>query len=290
MKSMTGFGLGEATLGEGRVVLEVRSLNHRFLDVRVRMPSELSDQGFYLEQLARERLTRGRYDIGVRLEGTPLPPPRLDLARARATYLALSKLRDELAPGSELPLTAVTAVPDLLSTSSVAEVDAVRAALKSALERGLSSLDEMRRAEGNALERELTTRLGAAKKLRDAIAERGDEMVQAHRERLRQRLDRLLADTGIGVEPGRIETEIAVLADRSDVTEELVRLESHYVQFADLLDKDEPVGRRLDFLLQEVGREVNTVGSKSQDAPVAHLVVEMKSEIERMREQVQNVE
>jgi uncharacterized protein (TIGR00255 family) len=287
---MTGFGLGEAALGEGRVALEVRSLNHRFLDVRVRMPSELSDQGFYLEQLARELLTRGRYDIGVRLEGTPLPPPRLDLARARAAYLALSKLRDELAPGSELPLTAVTAVPDLLSSSSVAEVDAVRAALKSALERGLSSLDEMRRAEGNALERELRARLDAAKKLLDAIAERGDEMVQAHRERLRQRLERLLDNTGVGVEQGRIETEIAVLADRSDVTEELVRLGSHYVQFGELLDKDEPVGRRLDFLLQEVGREVNTVGSKSQDAPVAHLVVEMKSEIERMREQVQNVE
>lgn len=290
MKSMTGFGLGEATLGEGRLALEVRSLNHRFLDVRVRMPAELSDQGFYLEQLARERLTRGRYDIGVRLEGTPLPPPRLDLARARAAYVALSKLRDELAPGSELPLTAVTAVPDLLSTSSAGEVETVRAALKGALERGLQSLDEMRRAEGSALQRELRARLASAKKLLDAIAERGDEMVQAHRERLRQRLERLLADSGVQLEAGRLETELAVMADRSDVTEELVRLQSHYTQFDELLDKDEAVGRRLDFLLQEIGREVNTVGSKSQDAPVAHLVVEMKSEIERMREQVQNVE
>ncbi len=287
---MTGFGLGEATLGEGRVVLEVRSLNHRFLDVRVRVPSELSDQGFYLEQLARERLERGRYDIGVRLEGTPLPPPRLDTARARAAYRALAQLRDELAPGSELPITAVTAVPDLLSTSSAADVDAVRAALALVLERGLQSLDEMRRTEGAALERELSGRLGSARTLLQSIAARGDEMVRAHRERLRQRLDRLLADTGVRVEDGRIETEIAVIADRSDVTEELVRLESHYAQFEELLKKDEAVGRRLDFLLQEIGREVNTVGSKSQDAPVAHLVVEMKSEIERMREQVQNVE
>ncbi len=290
MKSMTGFGLGEAALGEGRIALEVRSLNHRFLDVRVRMPAELSDQGFYLEQLARERLSRGRYDIGVRIEGTALPPPRLDLARARAAYLALSKLRDELAPGSDLPLTAVTAVPDLLSTSSVAEVEAVRAALKTALGRGLASLDEMRRTEGKALERELAQRLAAARKLRDAIAARGDEMVDAHRKRLEQRLERLLADSGVRVDRGRIETELAVIADRSDVTEELVRLGSHYAQFEELLQKDEPVGRRLDFLLQEIGREVNTVGSKSQDAPAAHLVVEMKSEIERMREQVQNVE
>jgi len=115
-------------------------------------------------------------------------------------------------------------------------------------------------------------------------------MLDGYRTRLRERLDRLLAESGIQLDPARLEAEIVILADRSDVTEELVRLDSHFDQFAHLLATDGPVGRRLDFLLQEIGRESNTIGAKSQDAPIAHLVVEMKAELERIREQVQNVE
>src|SRR5262249_49739207 len=137
---------------------------------------------------------------------------------------------------------------------------------------------------------ELDARLSSARRLRAQIAERGSELVTAYRARLRERTDRLLADNGIQVDPGRLEAEIVLLAERSDVTEELVRLDSHFSQFAQLLDSTEPVGRRLDFLLQEIGRESNTIGAKSQDAPIAHLVVEMKAELERIREQVQNVE
>lgn len=287
---MTGFGVGDAPLGDGRVIVELRALNHRFLDVRVRLPEELSDQSFFIEQLARESLARGRFDVGVRLEGAALPPPRFSIERARALYRGLSLLRDELAPGTELPVTALTGMPDLVTTPTTADSEGARAALKAAFDAALLKLDEMRRQEGEALSRELRARLDSARKLRVTISQRGAEMLDAYRTRLHERLDRLLAETGLQMDHARLEAEIVILADRSDVTEELVRLDSHFDQFARLLSSDDPVGRRLDFLLQEIGRESNTIGAKSQDAPIAHLVVEMKAELERIREQVQNVE
>jgi uncharacterized protein (TIGR00255 family) len=290
MRSMTGFGVGDAPLGDGRVVVELRALNHRFLDVRVRLPEELLDQNFFIEQLARESLARGRFDIGVRLEGAALPPPRFSVERARALYRGLAQLRDELAPGTELPVTALTGMPDLVTNPTTADSEGARTALKGAFEAALVRLDEMRRQEGAALMRELSTRLASARKLRATISLRGPEMLDGYRARLRERLDRLLSESGLQVDAGRLEAEIVILADRSDVTEELVRLDSHFDQFTRLLSTDGPVGRRLDFLLQEIGRESNTIGAKSQDAPIAHLVVEMKAELERIREQVQNVE
>jgi uncharacterized protein (TIGR00255 family) len=287
---MTGFGVADAQLGDGRVIVELRALNHRFLDVRVRLPEELADQSFFIEQLARETLARGRFDVGVRLEGAALPPPRFSVERARALYRGLSELRDELAPGTDLPVTALTGMPDLVTNPTTADSEGARAALKAAFDAALLRLDEMRRHEGEALKRELCARLESARKLRVTISSRGGEMLDGYRVRLRERLDRLLSESGIQVDAGRLETEIVILADRSDVTEELVRLDSHFDQFARLIDADGPVGRRLDFLLQEIGRESNTIGAKSQDAPIAHLVVEMKAELERIREQVQNVE
>ena len=287
---MTGFGVGDAPLGDGRVVVELRALNHRFLDVRVRLPEEFLDQSFFVEQLARESLARGRFDIGVRLEGAALPPPRFSIERARALYHGLAQLRDELAPGTELPVTALTGMPDLVTNPTTPDSAGARESLKAAFEAALVRLDVMRGEEGVALTHELRARLESVRRLRAMISQRGPEMLEGYRTRLRERLDRLLSESGVQVDSARLEAEIVILADRSDVTEELVRLDSHFDQFARLLEADVPVGRRLDFLLQEIGRESNTIGAKSQDAPIAHLVVEMKAELERIREQVQNVE
>jgi len=171
-------------------------------------------------------------------------------------------------------------------------VDAAEArhALEIALTRALEGLENMRRSEGAALARALSERLLSARAYRNEIAARASELINGYRSRLHDKLDRLLRDAGVALDSGRLETEVALMADRSDIAEELVRLDSHYDQFEQLLDKDDAVGRRLDFLLQEVSREVNTVGAKCQDAPVAHLVVALKAEVERLREQVQNVE
>lgn len=289
MKSMTGFGVGESATPVGRLVVEVRAVNHRFLDVRVRAPRELGDLVSFAEQLGRERLTRGRIEVGIRLESSGGQAVTLDTERAKAAYRALSALRDELSPTSEVPLSLLAAVPDLFSPATDRERETMRASYRQAFERAVQALEAMRADEGRALCEDLRARLSAVRRAADAIATRAPQLVELSHKRLRSRLARLLGPD-VPIDPGRLEQEIAVLADRSDVSEELTRLASHCAQFEALFESSEACGRRLDFLLQEMVREVNTVGSKAQDAEVAHLVVEAKSELERMREQVQNVE
>jgi uncharacterized protein (TIGR00255 family) len=289
MRSMTGFGYGEAELDGNKLTCELRALNHRFLDVRVRMPDELLSHAFYVEQLARERLSRGRFDVGVRLEesgGTA----RFSVARARVVYESLLKLRDELAPGTEVPVAALASLPQLLIDTSRANSQGTEQALTGAFAVALSRLDEMREREGQALARELMDRLGNLRTLCEQAKTLSNGAGERHLARLRERVARLLSDLGGSPDAGRLETELAVMADRSDVTEELVRLSSHFDQFEALLSSSEPVGRRMEFLLQEMAREANTLGSKSQDVKLSHLVVDIKSQLEKIREQVQNVE
>jgi len=290
VKSMTGFGIGDAPTPAGRLVVEVRAVNHRFLDVRVRAPRELGDLVAYAEQLGRERLTRGRVEVAIRVEGAGGGAIALDTDRARAAYLALCKLRDELSPQSDVPLSILAAVPDLFAPATERERETMRAACKHAFDRAVHALEAMREDEGRVLAHDLRTRLASVRRQTDAIAARTPFVVDHYQRRLRTRLSRLLGTPEAHIDTGRLEQEIALLADKSDVTEELTRLTSHCAQFEALLEATDACGRRLDFLLQEMVREVNTIGSKAQDAEVAHLVVDVKSELERMREQVQNVE
>jgi uncharacterized protein (TIGR00255 family) len=286
---MTGYGAGAAPLGGGELHLELRALNHRFVDVRVRLPPEIADQGSFLEQLVRDQLERGRVDVSVRLGGAALPPARFSPERARALHAALGALRDELSPGTELPISALASFSQLLLEPVVADVEAVRSALGKALTKALGELRAMRDAEGDLLCRDLQGRLAAAQKLSHSIRERSGGLIGLQRARLKERLERLLAGSA-PLDSARLETEVALMADRADISEELARLDSHFTQFSSLLRGTGPVGRQLDFLLQEIARELNTTGAKSQDAPLAQLVVQTKVEVERMREQVQNVE
>jgi uncharacterized protein (TIGR00255 family) len=289
MRSMTGFGLGEATLRGGRVTTEVRSLNHRFLEIRIRLPAELVDHTFFVEQLCRERLGRGRYDVSVRVDGAALPPAGLDLDRARAVYAAFGRLRDEVCPGGEVPLSLLAAVPGILVDAEVTSGEPWREALASSLAVALDQLEQMRAHEGAALAAELRARLGELRRLEGALREEAPGIVLAQERRLTERLARLLGGSE-GLDPTRLAMEVALLADRCDITEELVRLGSHFVQFDQLLCGAGPSGRKLDFLLQEMAREANTIGAKCQDASLSHLVISLKAEIERLREQVQNIE
>lgn len=293
MRSMTGFGIGESALGDAgkaKLCVEIRGVNHRFLDVRVRVPREIADLGTFVEQLAREKLTRGRFEIAVRVEGASIGAPVLDRDRARAAYKALCELRDELAPGTEVPLSLLATIPDLFASSVDRELEQVRMATRRAFDGAVKALDQMREKEGFALTDDLTKRLHTVRRLSTAVEARAPEVVEIHRNRLRERALRLKAQTDIECDVGRLEQEIALFAERIDICEELTRLESHCVQFASLIASAEACGRRLDFLLQEMAREANTVGAKSPDAQITHAIVEVKAEIERMREQVQNVE
>jgi len=290
MRSMTGYGSGRAALGDGEVVLDVRTVNHRFLDVRVRLPSRIQTRTPIVERVIRARLERGRVDVTARLEGQTLPQPRLDVARARAVYLELIALRDELTPGEPVPLSVLSSVPDLFVADRSVDEAALDRALSVAAEAACDAVLTMRENEGHALASELNDRLSELLAHLSGLTEAVPSMLEDRRLRLRDRLDTLLVDRDAALDPSRIEQEIALLADRSDVAEELVRLESHRAQMLELIeDSDGAVGKRIDFLLQEMAREANTIGSKVQGGATTAHVIELKACIEKMREQAQNV-
>ena len=290
MQSMTGYGSGRASLGDGEVVLDLRAVNHRFLDVRVRLPSRIQSQAPAVERVIRARLGRGRVDAMARFEGPTLPQTNLDLTRARSAFRELGALRDALSPDEPVPLSLLSCVPDLFVSTRVVDQDALENALRGAAEDACDAVQAMRGREGAALRAELTRRVEEVDEHLGALRAELPALVELRRARLRDRIEALLEDVEAELQPSRLEQEVAILADRSDVTEELVRLESHLEQMRGMIENSqEPVGKRMDFLLQEIAREVNTVGSKVQDTAVTATVVDLKATVEQMREQAQNV-
>jgi len=290
MRSMTGFGLGEVRVEGGRITIELRSVNHRYSDVRVRVPPELADLTFYIEQLGRRLLGRGRFDLSVRIEGGVIAPASLVPKKLRSLYQSLSQIREELSSESPIDITALLGAPGVFSSTSPAQDVPLQQAIDLAFTGAVESLNEMRKSEGLNLATQLREHVETAQKLVDACRERAALVVPTLRQKLHERVVRLATATSKLLDDVRLEQEVVLLAERSDVTEEVSRIISHFGQFATLLESNEPVGRRLDFLLQEISRESNTLGAKSQDAGLSHLVVELKAEVEKMREQVQNVE
>jgi uncharacterized protein (TIGR00255 family) len=294
---MTGFGVGNAPVGGGRIGVEVRAVNGRFLDIRVRLPPELVELSGMVEAEARKCLSRGRCDISIRAEGPIFAAPAIDKERARAAYRALVELKDELAPGADVPFSMLSALPDLFSPVRASNCEPVEKAVRAALASALDDLDLMRKKEGRAIADDLSRRVATARHLMEGIAGRAPDLLEIQARKFKERFARISSIVGEGqpdtvttIDPLRVEQEMALLLERSDISEELTRLASHVEQMLAYLPDDEPVGRRLDFLLQEMAREINTIGAKSQDLRTVHLVIELKAEIERMREQVQNVE
>jgi len=289
MLSMTGYGTASVQVGSAAVVLEARALNHRFLDVRVRLPPALADYGSSVDEIARKQLIRGRVEVSARIEGALHGEVVLNRERARAAFDALVQLRDELGLDEPVPLSLLSAVPGLFAEQA-RDVQAMREAVEQAARAACRALQSMRRTEGAALAADLRGRLARVQELCGRIAERAGGLAERYRDKLRTRIAGLLASTGATLDPLRLEQEVALLVERSDASEELTRMDSHCRQFAALIDLGaEPVGRRLEFLLQEMGREVNTLGSKIDDLELTGCMLELKAELERMREQVQNV-
>jgi len=295
IRSMTGFGRASFELEGAHFAVEVRTLNHRYLDVSVRLPRFLASYEAELRTLAQEHFARGKTEVSVSVgSGNALPVHlEVDLAAAAQYVAAAQRLRGLYDLPGELGVATVLALPGVARTVEPKLSDEpLRIALRKAVDTALCAVDVMRRAEGESLERELRARLSQVVALAAALEGRAALVQAAVRERLRKRAEQLRHETGLQDE-ARLAQEVVIAADRLDVTEELVRLRSHVDQFDRILaesDVGKPAGRRLDFLLQELGREANTIGSKGSDAPVAHLVVELKTELERVREQVQNIE
>ncbi len=290
MQSMTGYGRCQAVLDGREMTLEVKTVNHRFLDLSFRLPRNVG----FLEEMLRRELTsdfqRGHMDVFVAYRNTrsDARQVRVDAALAGAYMEAARQVQEIAGAGEPLSAAQLMALPDVVQiTEAQEDQGAVEQLAKLALEQVTAQVRAMRAREGDALRRDLTEHLDALAQLRERMAARAPQVPQAYRERLTARLAELAVEP---VEPQRLAQEVAIFADKCAIDEELSRLASHIAQMRACLDEDGAVGRRLDFLTQEMNREVNTIGSKASDLEITQAVVAAKSEIEKLREQVQNVE
>ncbi len=302
IRSMTGYGRAEGRHKRTPITVEIRSVNHRHSEVVAKVPRALQAHEDRIRNLVQSRVARGRVDVAVNFSGERDPGRGLVLDRALARrYLALLKeLQRDLGLKGTPDVALLAGFRDIIKPAEPAADDpgAARAAEK-VVAQALKALDRMRRHEGRTLERDLLARLKEIVGRLQVVRLRLPGIVQERQARLQERVNRLLAGARLpvsagggkdGLDQSRVAQEVALLVDRSDVSEELTRLGSHLDQFRNFLRKAEPVGRSLDFLLQEMNREVNTIGSKVGDTTVTQEIVWLKAEFEKLREQVQNVE
>ena len=290
MQSMTGCGMGRIQEAGWEVTVELKTVNHRFLDISIRLPRNLS----FLEQPLRgeigKMLRRGHVDVFLTVRSTETSASQVTADKALARLYAEAAREIAEATGVENDMT-VSRLMGLdgvtVLTEREIDQDAVTELCRKAAEIALNQVIDLRKLEGERLKADLIVHLDAAEALRQRILERAPLVVSEYRERLEGRIRTMMAD---GVEPQRLAQEVALMADRCAIDEELARLDSHIQQlWSDLSAKGE-IGKRMDFLIQEMNREANTIGSKASDARIAQAVVELKSEIEKLREQIQNVE
>ena len=291
LKSMTGYGKSESVTDFGKLSVEIRSVNHRYGEISVKLPRQFMSLEGEIKKRVSNRFKRGKIDIFINFEQPSglAAPPQVNFAMAKAYHEAFLALNHHLGIYEPVPASIIIAQKDVLVSQELApDMDGISAALFSTLSDAMDSFGEMRCLEGEALHAEIAGRISIIYEAVETVAVRSPVAVAANVERLKERIVKLLAD--VQLDEMRFAQEAALIADRMEITEELVRLRSHFKQFDSLLSLDEPVGRKLDFLLQEMNREVNTIGSKANDAEIAAMVVELKSEMEKIREQIQNVE
>lgn len=290
IESMTGFGRGRAATPAADLTAEVRTVNGRYAEVSLRAPHALAAHEAALQQRAREALERGRISATLTLRRHAAPAPlSVDRAAAAALRRMLDELREAAGIDEPVRLEDLLRFPEILLPAEEepeADDELLRAAER-ALDEALEATRRMRRREGAALEADLRARLGAIERELEAVEADAPARIEAAREALHERLAEVLGDERVDRE--RLELEIALLADRLDVNEECVRLRAHLAAFREALARGGPVGRTLNFLAQEFNREINTIASKANDAAIAQRAVRMKDELEKIREQVQNV-
>jgi len=291
LNSMTGFGSGQAAVQAEELQVEVRSWNHKFCDVKVRLPRELAPLESSVSKAVKDRIARGSVEVFVRRKGTASSgtTPSIDLALAKEYHAALRLLARELDLSDEIKVHHIADQVGVIRLEERAvDLDLTAVALQRALSQALDRLEEMRRLEGDAIRADLKARLSTLELLARQIERLAPKAVAEYQQRLAERVSDLAR--GIPVDPQRLAQEVAFFAERSDIAEEISRLSSHLDQFRALMESPEPSGRKMEFLVQEMNREVNTTGSKSQHPEISSHVVAVKAELERIREQVQNVE
>lgn len=290
-RSMTGFGRAALSVDGRELTLELKSVNHRFLDISFRMSRSLSFLEDTVRSVLGSLLSRGHIDVYAYYRNTrsDAKTVTVDLALLGAYLAAAADAANEFSLANDFTVSKALRVPDIVTVTEAEEdTEALKALMISAVEAAAHELIEMRTLEGERISRDLLARLDTLSAIRDKIAEKAPLVVEDYRTKLNARIESLLSE--VEIDRARLATEIAIFADKANIDEELVRLSSHFTAMRALFEGDEPVGRKLDFLVQEMNREFNTIGSKANDKAIAALVIDGKAEIEKLREQVQNLE
>lgn len=287
---MTGYSKIEGLIDHRRCVVELRTLNHRFCDINLKIPKSFAPLELSIKKYLGARIARGRVDATIQMENGGDDQFRVDanFPLVREYHGILAQLKKELKLSEDISLAHLLSLKDLVSIEKIEEDFQNWDDLQVLLDEALVSLDAMRESEGNALRQDLLRRGNDLARSISEIESLSSQTTNSCREKLLKRFDQL--NVPFEVDEARLLTEVFLLAERADITEEIVRVKSHLRQCQDLLEAATSIGRKLDFVYQEIFRELNTIGSKSSDTRISHAVVEAKSELEKMREQVQNVE
>lgn len=291
IKSMTGFGAGDAETADFKVHIEVKAVNQRFLETNYHMPYSMNMFENQLTKKIKEYAFRGKLDINIRFQDLrdKAVTVKVDKGLVAAYGQALQEISSQLELSAPVTAAQIASYPDVLKLNEEnADLEAAQPVLMQAMEQALESFVAMREAEGQNIQRDLLARIGTLENFVGELEKLAPEIVAAYRQRLENLLREYLAKEDI--EESRIIQEVALFTDKVNYTEETVRLRSHFDQFRQIITAGEPVGRKLDFLIQEMNREINTVASKANSAGAAQFVVDVKSEIEKIREQIQNIE
>lgn len=292
INSMTGYGKGQCESELYRIKVELKSVNHRYLDVNIKLPRYLIYLEESIKKTIKEYLNRGKVDVFINFEfiNVSSVDVKVDLPLARSFKAALEELKEELQLEDTIRLNNLLSVSDILKTEKRdLDDDLVWDTLNDALKDALVQISEMRSFEGDKLKEDMISKLDSIEGIIAYVEERSPLVVDEYRVKLNDRINSLMEDKTL-IDPDRLAMEVAIYADKSSIDEEITRLRSHISQFKEILSQDGGVGRKLDFLIQEFNREANTIGSKSSDSKLVSYVVELKSEIEKIREQVQNIE
>lgn len=293
IKSMTGYGRAESVLDNKKLVAEIKSLNHRYMEIYVRLSAALFPLELEVKKKIGDRFSRGRVEVNIRMDaeqGAGLEVPlELNIPLVRQYFALYGKIKQEFKLKDEITLEMLAGIKDaIVPCEEAMDLENIWKRLEAVLDEAIDSLVEMRTNEGESLCRDLIARVDILAGCMGLIASRAPQVVQEYQKRLTERVKELAG--GVFIDEARMAQEVAIMAERSDITEEIVRFGSHIDQLRDMLKSDEAVGRKLDFLIQEMNREVNTIGSKTGDVEISRHVVEMKSELSKLREQVQNIE
>ena len=293
MLSMTGYGRAETQIEGRKWMIEIKSLNHRYVEIITRLPNVLSSLEVDIKKRVGERIFRGRIEVSIQADAESGPDNGvqygLNVPLLRNYHSLLVRIKEELNLKEEIDLRTLVRFKEIFIPSETRFDPAVAwGGLQKTLDEAIDALIRMRKVEGEALKKDFLARLDTLTRHLGSAKARAPRTVLDYKQRLQERI-RELTD-GLEMDPVRLSQEVALLADKSDITEEIVRFESHIAQMEKLLQSSEAIGRKLDFLLQEMGREVNTLGSKSNDIAIGQDVIELKSELAKLREQAQNVE